>query len=160
MAKARGPSQRRPSTQRSSPDGKRIVTASDDETARIWDAETGRALATLDDHDNLLWTAVFSSDSRRVVTSSIDRTARIFDAETGRILATLRGHEDQVRSSAFSPDGSRVVTSSMDKTVRIWDVAPDTRSPEEVEEFVRTRIPYRLSEQGVVVSHSLPEESK
>ena len=53
-----------------SPDGKHVVTASEDNTARIWDAETGREIATLKGHDDSVVSAAFSPDGERVVTAS------------------------------------------------------------------------------------------
>jgi len=90
-----------------SPDGKRIVTASWDKTARVWDAETGREIASL---------------NKRIVTASEDKTGRVWDAETGREIASLNGHQDRVWTAAFSPDGKRIVTASSDKTARVWPV--------------------------------------
>ncbi len=104
-----------------SPDGRRIVTASNDKSARIWDAATGRQLAVLSGHDGVVRTAAFSPDGRRIVTASGDRTARIWDAVTAKPLDVLSGHADMVWSAAFSPDGRRIVTASFDETVRIWD---------------------------------------
>ena len=104
-----------------SPDGTRIVTASNDKTARLWDAKTGAALATLSGHTDTVWSAAFSPDGTRIVTASDDNTARLWDAKTGAALATLSGHTDTVNSAAFSPDGSRIVTASDDKTARLWD---------------------------------------
>ena len=49
-----------------SPDGKRIVTASEDRTARIWDAATGREIVVLRGHENWVWTAVFDADGSRI----------------------------------------------------------------------------------------------
>ena len=63
-----------------SPDGARVVTASRDETARIWDAETGAVLRTLEGHDGEVYCCAFSPDGARVVTASDDKTARIWDA--------------------------------------------------------------------------------
>jgi hypothetical protein len=107
-----------------SPDGTRVVTASDDKTARVWDAKTGAALATLSGHTNAVLSAAFSPDGTRVVTGSYDDTARVWDAKTGAALATLSGHADRVITAAFSPDGTRVVTVSEDKTARIWQLDP------------------------------------
>jgi WD40 repeat protein len=104
-----------------SPDGTRIVSASMDKTARIWDATTGKQLQVLTGHQAGLWTVVFSPDGTKVLTASEDKTARIWDAVTGKQIAVLNGHTDKVSSAAFSPDGKRVVTSSFDKTARIWD---------------------------------------
>jgi serine/threonine protein kinase len=106
-----------------SPDGARIVTASKDKTARVWDAATGESLATLVGHEREVESAHFSPDGARIVTASWDKTARVWDAVTGKSLATLVGHEHFVRSAHFSPDGTRIVTVSSDKTVRVWDAA-------------------------------------
>jgi Novel STAND NTPase 1/WD domain, G-beta repeat/TIR domain len=106
-----------------SPDGRRIVTASSDKTARLWDAETGKPIGEpLRGHEKAVWSAVFSPDGRRIVTASWDNTARLWDAETGKPIGEpLRGHEDGVLSAAFSPDGRRIVTASFDRTARLWD---------------------------------------
>src|SRR5580658_814101 len=104
-----------------SPDGTRIVTASYDKTARIWNAHTGAQLAILSGHGAGVASAAYSPDGLRVVTASFDRTARIWDAHTGAQLGVLSGHGDFVLSAAYSPDGTRIVTTSADKTARIWD---------------------------------------
>ncbi len=103
-----------------SPDGKRLVIASEDRAARIWNADgTGEPLV-LRGHEARLKSAVFSPDGGRVLTASEDRTARIWNADgTGEPLV-LRGHEDRLYGAAFSPDGQRVVSASNDKTVRVW----------------------------------------
>jgi WD40 repeat protein len=104
-----------------SPDGKRIVTASEDKTARLWDAETGKAIAVLAGHDGSVAGAAFSPDGKCIVTASEDKTARLWDAETGKQILVLSGHTDAVNSAAFSPDGKRIVTASNDKTARLWN---------------------------------------
>jgi WD40 repeat protein/TPR repeat protein len=104
-----------------SPDGTRIVTASADMTARIWDARTGTQLTVLSGHRDRVYSAVYSPDGTRIVTASWDKTVRIWDARTGAFLTELSGHSDVVRDAAYSPDGTRIVTASADKTARIWD---------------------------------------
>jgi WD40 repeat protein/serine/threonine protein kinase len=104
-----------------SPDGTRIVTSSNDKTARIWDARTGSNLAVLVGHDDVVNSAAYSPDGTRIVTASRDKTARIWDARTGVQLTVLSGHGDFVHSAVYSPDGTRIVTASIDKTARIWD---------------------------------------
>jgi WD40 repeat protein len=104
------------------PDGKRVVTASADKTARIWDAETGQAIgAPLRGHGDIVASAAFSPNGKRIVTASWDKTAQIWDAESGRPIGALRGHKGEVNSAAFSPDGKNIVTASFDGTARIWD---------------------------------------
>jgi WD40 repeat protein len=111
-----------------SPDGSRIVTASSDKTARIWEIATGRELAVLRGHDGDVSSAAFSPDGSRAVTASLDNTACIWDIATATQIAVLRGHDGDVSSAAFSPDGSRIVTASFDKTARIWDAHLETMS--------------------------------
>jgi WD40 repeat protein len=104
-----------------SPDGTRIVTASADKTARIWDARTGVQLFVLSGHADRVQSAAYSPDNTRIVTAAADKTARIWDARSGAALAVLKGHGDAVNCAAFSPDGAQVVTASEDMTARIWD---------------------------------------
>ncbi|MGK7875984.1 MAG: hypothetical protein AB4426_22610 [Xenococcaceae cyanobacterium] len=102
-----------------SPDGQRLVTASFDQTARLWDAE-GKELAVLQGHQSEVISAQFSPDGQRLVTASRDGTARLWNAE-GKELAVLQGHQSPVNSAQFSPDGQRLVTASDDGTARLWD---------------------------------------
>ena len=67
-----------------SPDGSRIVTASSDKTARVWDAATGKEIAVLRGHEDEVTSAAFSPDGSRIVTASWDKTARIWDAATAQ----------------------------------------------------------------------------
>ncbi len=106
-----------------SPDGARVLTASFDGTARVWEASSGKFLATLQGHSGAVWSATFSPDGARVLTASPDGTARVWDATSGRSLVTLQGHSEAVRSATFSPDGSLVGTASFDGTARVWEAS-------------------------------------
>ena len=67
-----------------SPDNEHIVTAGKDRTARVWYAQTGHLLFSLEGHAGSVLHAAYRGDGRRIVTSSSDQTARIWDAGSGR----------------------------------------------------------------------------
>jgi WD40 repeat protein len=100
-------------------DGERIVTASDDNTTRLWDRQ-GNPLAVLEGHTDWVRSAAFSPDGERIVTASGDTTARLWDRQ-GNPLAVLEGHTDWINSATFPLDGEQIVTASNDTTARLWD---------------------------------------
>ena len=105
-----------------SPDGKRLVTASWDHSARVWNVESGRTLLKLEGgHTGYVNSAIFSPQGDFVLTASDDRTAVLWNAETGQLVRNFTGHTKRVRFATFSADGSLVLTASEDKTARIWN---------------------------------------
>jgi small GTP-binding protein len=103
------------------PDGKRAVSASSDNTLKVWDLDTGKNIATFKGHEDVVYgTAVFP-DGKRVVSTSRDKTLKVWDLDTGKNTATLKGHKDWVVSVAVTPDGQRVVSGSADQTLKVWD---------------------------------------
>lgn len=106
-----------------SPNSRRIVTASGDSAADVWDAATGTITSTLVGHRGGVWCASFSPDGRRIVTAGGDNTAKVWDAATGKELLTFTGHRGSVLSATFSPDGHGVVTASGDNKAKLWDAA-------------------------------------
>jgi len=74
-----------------SPDGRFIVTASQDNTARIWETESGLLLGALAGHTAQIYCAGFSPDGKAIATSSADATVRIHVADLSRLLDWSRG---------------------------------------------------------------------
>ena len=99
-----------------------IVTGSYDNTARLWDANTGSHLRTLEGHTAGVASVSFSPDGTVILSGSYDGTARLWDANTGSELHTLKGHKGAIVSVSFSPDGTTVASGSWDRTARLWDV--------------------------------------
>lgn len=101
-------------------DGKRVVTAANDRTVRLWSTDGAGKPVVLRGHEGSVYYASFSPDGARVATASWDGTARVWNASTGSVVVILAGHKKAVNSVEFSHDGTRVVTTSDDGTARIW----------------------------------------
>ena len=119
------------------PIGKRVVTASQDRTARIWEAASGAPLAVLKGHEGAVFSAAFSSDGRRVVTGSFDKTLRLWDAETGRQLGSPIDAGKPILAVTLTSDDRYLVTSLLDEpttarpfgtSTAVWDVRTGERA--------------------------------
>ena len=125
------------------PDGK-VVTASCDGTAKIWDLESRRELATLRGHTGPVLGVAVSPDGALVATGSLDGTAKLWDPATGREMLTLFGHDLVVNTVTFSPDGRFLATGSGDGTVALHLLPID-----ELRDFARERVTRTLHGRGV-----------
>ena len=99
-------------------DGTFIVTGSEDNTAKIWNANDGTLRHTLQGHEDEINTLRISSDDTFIVTGSEDNTAKIWNSDNGALIKTLQGHDDDVNIVKISSDGTFIVTGSEDKTAK------------------------------------------
>src|ERR1700761_8810793 len=106
-----------------SPDGAWLSTASEDKTARVWNAGTGELLHALTGHEDAVVAAPFSRDGNMLATARRDSTTRLWDVARGACVHVLNGHTGIVSAVAFSPDGALIATASFDGTARLWEVA-------------------------------------
>ncbi len=102
-----------------SPDGARILTASWDRTARLWEANSGKLITSFT-HQGAVNAASFSPDGTQILTASADKTAKLWEAASGKLIASF-AHQDSVNAAAFSPDGTRILTAGADKTAKLWE---------------------------------------
>ncbi|MBI3817254.1 MAG: protein kinase [Planctomycetes bacterium] len=103
------------------PDGKLFLTASNDETARIWNSEDGHPIATLVGHEGPVVSAVFSQDGTTVLTASADGTARIWNVTTAANILTIRAQPEGLNGACFDASASRILTFSQRGPLELWD---------------------------------------
>jgi WD40 repeat protein/tetratricopeptide (TPR) repeat protein len=105
-----------------SPDGRKMVTACADSTARLWDAQTGAPLLGPLLHDNWVYYAAFSPDGLNVLTCAKNSGVRVWDALTARPITEPLWHNSEVRYAEFSPSGLSIVTLPAKSVAWIWDL--------------------------------------
>jgi RNA polymerase sigma factor (sigma-70 family) len=115
-----------------SPDGRFLVDWAENPFGRsrmdhvcVWDAATGRAIATLliAGQRPGAANAAFAPDGRTLATASADGTIRLWEVATWKVRAEFRGHRDRITALAFAPDGL-LFSGGLDTTVLGWDVRP------------------------------------
>jgi WD40 repeat protein/Flp pilus assembly protein TadD len=111
-----------------SPDYRKIVTASEDQTARVWDAASGLPVSPYLKHAGPVFDARFSPDGHKLVTASHDQTARVWDASTGQPLGPPLKHKSPVLQATFVAEGLCVLTSCKDGTRRLWNLEDRDRT--------------------------------
>jgi WD40 repeat protein/serine/threonine protein kinase len=112
-----------------SPDGKTLVSASDDQTLRLWDLHTGNVLHTFDEHAGTIASVCFSPNGQMLLCDggAASRSARAWEIATGASPTSFGGFSGPVRSVCYSPDGQWVAAGSNDHTVRVWNATTTER---------------------------------
>src|SRR5262249_10422693 len=116
------------------PDGRRLATASWDNTAKLWDTDSGREILTFRGHTAAVRGIACRPDGRFLATGSYDLPVRVWDATgategAGRLLRTIRTVKDRSdyiftlsAHPSCHPDGRRVAVQSIGGYVRVWDI--------------------------------------
>ena len=105
------------------PNGRRAVSASTDNTVKVWDLASGRELRTLTGHSGPVYAVAVTPDGQLAVSASGDYTLKVWDLVSGREERTLTGHSAGVYGVSVTPNGQRVVSASWDNTLKVWDLA-------------------------------------
>jgi WD40 repeat protein len=109
------------------PDGKRAVSASADETLNVWDLATGRALRTLEGHSAGVHGVAVTPDGRRVASASQDQTLKVWDLDTGLLIATF--HCDAPANCCAFADNHRIVAGDQGGRVYILSLEENFPPP-------------------------------
>ncbi len=105
-----------------SPDGKRLASASNDWTVKLWDTQTGKRIRTFTAHTNDVQSVSFSHDSKMLASASEDNTVKVWDTNTRQEIKTFTEHERKVWDVSFSPNRKMLASASSDKTVKLWHI--------------------------------------
>lgn len=105
------------------PDGKLIISASDDSTLKVWDAVDGKKLRTLLGHSQSVTAIACTPDGKLAISGGADKTLKIWSLSEWKETGSLYGHTGNVNAVAIAKDGRFAVSASDDKTLKIWDLA-------------------------------------
>lgn len=105
-----------------SPNGKFIASGSNDNTVKLWNAQTGHEIRSFEGHSTWVVSLAISPSSKTLASGCSDGTLKLWNAETGTEILKFIGHQGWIEGVNFHPDGEMLVSCSSDKTIKLWDV--------------------------------------
>lgn len=108
------------------PDGKSVVTASFDQTLKLWDISTQTTLRTMEGHTGIVLTVDVSPDGKLIASGSSDRTIRLWDVPNSDPVLTTKVHDTPVTAMAASKDGSLTATGDNKGLIRVWTTTTES----------------------------------
>src|SRR5690606_38370020 len=117
-----------------SPDGRNVLTASDDNTLILWDLETGQVLKRFAGHTDDVNIALFSPDPSNpfVLSASDDATIILWDLNSAQPLRRFQGHTQPITGLNLSPDGKQMISATTGNTLIVWRI----ETPQQIMEWV------------------------
>jgi WD40 repeat protein len=103
-----------------SPDGSRIVTVGTDQTARLWETATGKAVGDALKHPDAVNLVVFADNGKVLATVCADNALRVWDLAAGQTIGEVMPHDGRINGLTVSPDGKTLLSCGTDRTARLW----------------------------------------
>jgi hypothetical protein len=103
-----------------SPNGELLASASNDNTVKLWNVQTGKELRTFQEAQDDVLTVAFNPNGDQLAAGGNEQTIKLWNLNTNVNPQILTGHEGIIHSLTFSPDGRTLVSGSWDKTIRLW----------------------------------------
>jgi WD40 repeat protein len=110
-----------PQTASADPPPNLLASASQDQTIKLWQLDTGQCLQTLRGHRSWVSSVAWSFDGKVLASGSCDNTIKLWCVSMGTCLQTLQGHSDMISTIDWNRDQYRLASGSADTTVKIWD---------------------------------------
>ena len=106
-----------------SPDGKRLASCAQDDTAKLWNFQQSRETHTLRGHSNFVNQISWAPNGQRIATAGRDGTVKVWDSESGAEILSLLDLQSSVNCVAWSPSGKQLAAGGLDGNVAIWNAA-------------------------------------
>ncbi|XP_068617848.1 U5 small nuclear ribonucleoprotein 40 kDa protein [Battus philenor] len=100
-----------------------LVSASDDNTIKLWDARKRNPIASFDSGYPVT-SVLFNDTAEKIISGGLDNVINVWDIRNNQLSYKIKGHTDTITGLSLSYDGSYLLSNSMDNTLRIWDIRP------------------------------------
>lgn len=110
-----------------SPDNRRLAAGCVDASVRVWDIESGAALAKWEGHENWTDEVAFTPDGRYLASGGFDQQVLLWDMNRLEAAGYFKGHTNEVWTLAFNHEGTQLFTAGKDEWIRVWDMPPHKR---------------------------------
>ncbi|MBD2480980.1 tetratricopeptide repeat protein [Planktothrix sp. FACHB-1365] len=103
-------------------EGQTLVSASSDNTIKIWNLKTGQKIRDFKGHSSQINALAITPNDQTLASGSSDNTIKLWNLQTGQKIRTLTGHSGQINTLAITPDSQILVSGSNDNTIKLWNL--------------------------------------